>query len=165
MVPMLAIGLIIAVAFIVAMAVKNSQEPTEAVAAETPVHVPFSDLPDESPPDTSGRPGRNRGTRTGVPAPESLLQNANWQAAVAVADEGYELAKQSAAANSAGDTATYQSKAGEAHDKFDKAVTMTAIWEEEIEAKHGDGDPVVAQIMKVRTRWFNQMRKLRAQAK
>ena len=162
MVPVIAILLLLALVGGIGFAVKKSQEEKQVTAAEnvSDEPAPFSSVPDEAPPDLSGR-----GNRTGVKAGEGLLTDPTWVQAKQLADEGYALAEESKAAEKAGDTASYQAKAGQGHDKFAEAVEMTAIWEEGLVEKHGDGDPVVKGIMKVRSRWFAQMRKLRAQSK
>ena len=141
---------------------KKSQEKKAVTATKTVSDgpVPFSSVPDEAPPDPT-----SRGNRTSIPADEALLADPNWTAAKALADEGYAFAEESKAAGAAGDTATYQSKARDGHDKLAKAIKMTAQWEESLVEKHGDGDPVVKSICKVRNRWFAQIRKLRAPAK
>lgn len=161
-VPILAVLVLVGVVAWVADAVKGSQEGDTSTQAKEPEKELFSSVADEAPPGPRAVGG---GSVTGIRADESVLSDPDWVAAKALAEQGYALAKESKDAETAGDTELYQSKAGEALAKFDKALEDTAVWEETLVGAHGDGDKFVAQIVKTRTRWFNQLRKLRSQAK
>jgi len=160
-VPILAVLVLIGAAVYIGSRARKAKEAEAAPVVNTSNEpAPFSSVPDEVPPDLAAR-----GNRTGIRADEAILQDAMWVKAQGLATLGYDIAELSKAANTAGQTAEYQKKAGEAHDKFSEAIEITALWEESLVEKHGDGDPVVKGIMRMRTRWFNQMRKLRAQSK
>lgn len=160
-VPILAVLLLIGAAVYIGTRARKSQaQESNPVADTSNTPAPFSSVADETAPDPTAR-----GNRTGVRADDALLQDATWLRAQGEATLGYDLAALSKAAEKAGQTSEYQKKAGEAHDKFSAAIEMTAVWEEGLVEKHGDGDPVVKGIMRMRSRWFDQMRRLRAQSK
>ena len=65
------------------------------------------------------------------------------------------------AAKKAKNQELFDQKAVAARKIFDSAIEDTAIWEEELQAKLGDTDPVVRKVSRERDKWFDIIRKYR----
>lgn len=132
------------------------EDPADPVVAN-----PFDDLPAETPPQRNGeRPAVRRDAETHL-APEGLLANPVWGAAVALAQDGYALSDQAESARRAGDDETYAEKALEAREILDQAIEETAEWEAQIQEEFGDGDALVREVVRERSRWFDLVQRYR----
>lgn len=133
----------------------------EAEAAEAaPEHVPFAAYHEERP--SSGvRPAASR-----EPSRPSRIQGSGvmadpvWIAAWDEADKGYALLEEASAARERQDHGEYQEKGKLAKEAFDRALKMSAEWEEELIASRGDDDADVRRIVSTRSEWFDKMRVL-----
>jgi len=137
----------------------KDDKPSAANAA--PKKDPFADVPAEAPPTKQGGSSKYNFVSK---APDGLTDNANWKDACKLAQAGEELFKLATEAKAAGDTATLNEKGREAREKLTSAVEMTAVWEEELLEKYGDGNVAVREIMKVRSGWIDKMRWLHKSA-
>jgi len=140
----------------VAVGVLNRSEPAPAAAQAAedavPGPRPFADMPPEKPPERSSRSGGSF-TR----APEGLAETAIWVDATALAKEAEDLFQETLTAKTAGDHTKANTKGRVAREKFNQALEMTALWEEELFEKHGDRDPQVREIKRTRTKWFSRL--------
>lgn len=116
---------------------------------------PFANVPDDVPPPPRSAAGGK--ARKGT-APDGLAQNPVWQRALEQAEMAQKLYDEATAAKVEGDTKTLNAKGNEAKALYDQALEDTAVWEEELVEKYGDGEPQVAAIMRVRSRWFDRTR-------
>lgn len=158
LVPILALVVVMAGAvWLARMAAQNKPEeqpPKEEVkAAEI-----FGDLPEEQPPDRTGMGQGNFKLKNA--APEGLANNANWQEALAVAARAQAALDVAKKAKADDDHATWNKRGVEAKELYDEAITMTAVWEEELLEQYGDKDRQVRAIMKTRSKWFDLLRTL-----
>jgi hypothetical protein len=128
----------------------SAQEPVE----DSDAHKPFSSVEPEALPDMSGRK-RDDGRPT---APGSLATTPVWKKALVIAEDGWKYAAEAAEALAGDDRAVYREKGKLAEHAFDKAFTMTAIWEEELLDKYSDSDPQVRDIVRTRNKWIDKVR-------
>jgi len=156
--PILALIVVMAGAVYIARLAAQNKPEKEKPKEEVQAQDIFGDLPLEQPPDRSAfGHGKKRLTNT---APAGLADDANWIAAKQVASDAaaeLELAK---AAKAAGDHAAWNTKGKEAKELYDKAITMTAVWEEKLMEDYGDTDRQVRAIMDERNKWFDMLRTL-----
>ncbi len=164
-VPLVGLLVVVALAVWVGNAARQSQETAEAAASEKPAAAPdpFAAIPDELAPTGSGRSGSGAGSRTGSGprAPESALTDASWVSAKQIADKAYEYAQAARTAKENKDESEYSRLSELVRQEFDRALEQSAVFEEELMASYGDGDPVVEAVKKTRSRWFDQVRKVR----
>lgn len=151
------VALIVLVVGAVGLAMWLRQASAAEAAAETvDEHVPFSKYRDEAPP-TREPKGEARPWRE---APEGLEAEEAWVNALAIAKDADELLDQANRAREAGDNAGYQDKGRAAKETYDRALELTAEWEERIVAEYGEGNPTVRAIVRTRSRWFDRLRVL-----
>ena len=139
----------------IAVGVLNRSEPAPTQAAEDAAPAgprPFADMPPELPPERSSKNGP-----TFTRAPEGLANEALWVEATALAKEAEELFQVTLTAKGAGEHSKANTNGRVAREKFNQAVEMTALWEEELFEKHGDRDPQVREIKRTRTKWFSRL--------
>jgi hypothetical protein len=142
---------------VVAVLSKKGLLQQPATAAETAKPKPFADLPPETPPPRRGGgavPGRAFGLAA---APADLVEHPAWQEAIALAAQADVLYDQAVVAMKADDRETLNAMGNAAKKKYNEAAELTAVWEEELFAKYGEGDPQVREIKRERTRWFNRL--------
>ncbi len=152
MLPLLALGVLLAVAIAAARMYSGGQgdgEPTQ----EPQGHVPFASVPDEAPP-TRATGGRTTRAATTDRAPAGLEAEAVWTRALARAAEGDEALTRAKTAREQGDSTAAQSANRAARDAYDEALTDTAAWFEDLLARYGDTDRQVRQISRTRDGWF-----------
>lgn len=114
----------------------------------------FGNLPVELPPERKSDPNFRKLRDT---APQGLANTAIWVEAKKVAanaDAVYAEAKKAKAAN---DHTAWAEKGTRAKKLYDKALTMSAIWEEGLLEKYGDTDRQVAGIQTIRNKWFDRL--------
>lgn len=141
-----------------ALAILNKQQSQAAstTSTESETSGPFSDMPPEKPP-AQRSPGS--GDSSGPFAdPASLLSDAVWQKAVALAQDGEALYQEAVAAKTKGDVETLNEKGREAKAKLDEALESTAQLEEDLIASRGDTDLLVRQVQRTRNTWFDRVR-------
>ena len=124
---------------------------------------PFADLPPEKPPAGTGAnvdPNRPFASldqaalaETGVPD-----VGAAWDAAVKLAAEGEVLFQEALTAKGKGETTLLNEKGAQAREKFDAALEMTALLEENLVSKRGESDKLVREIQRTRSTWFDRLR-------
>jgi len=131
---------------------RSEDEPAQAAEEVAPGPRPFADMPPEEPPGKSSSSGGSF-TR----APEGLANEAIWVEATALAKEAEDLFQKTLTAKRAGDQTTANTHGRAAREKFNQAVEMTALWEEELFEKHGDRDPQVREIKRTRSKWFSRL--------
>ena len=135
--------------------------PKKEAAAPPPAPVdvkkptPFADMPPEKPP--VAKSSRASDGKVYPPAPEGLLEDANWKKALALASEGEALFTEAIKARASENMALYNEKGNAAEAKFDDAVTLTAEWEEKLVAQYGDRDAQIATILQTRSAWIKKM--------
>jgi hypothetical protein len=133
----------------------------EASAAEPAEHVPFAAYHEERP--AGAGPARPAAVPLARP---SRIQGSGptadpiWIAAWDEADKGYALLEEANAARERQDHAEYAEKGKLAKEAFDRALTMSAEWEEQLIAERGDDDTDVRRIVATRSDWFDKMRVL-----
>ena len=152
------VGGALAVAALIAVGYLGSQmiaaDSAASATPEAPEYVPFSSIPDESPPDISNRPGMKWVNN----APEGLASSsAAFAKARKLAAEGQKHLADARTADAAG-----KSDEGRAHRKaaktaYDDAFTDTAAWELEIIAAYTDKDRQVRDIQRERTAWMDRI--------
>jgi hypothetical protein len=149
-------GLIVG-AILLARAVATREAPQAAPSNEPAQPEPFSKYTEE-PPSVSGRPGGG----PAVPrAPSGLAaSNPDWAEALTIAAAADELFAEANKAKLAEDHATFALKGKAAKETYDKAIILTAAWEEEILDKYGERDPQVREIMRIRSSWIDRLRVL-----
>ena len=119
-----------------------------------PAYVPFSSVPEESPPDITNRPGMKWVNN----APDGLASSsAAFGKARELAAKGEKHLADARLADAAG-----KSDEGRAHRKdpklaYDTAFTDTAAWEMEILASYTDKDRQVRDIQRERTKWMDRI--------
>lgn len=117
-------------------------------------YVPFSTIPDESPPDISNR----RGMKWVNNAPAGLASSsAAFDKARKLAAEGEKLLAAARAADAAGKNSEGRAHRKGAKDAYDAAFTDTAAWEMEILAAYTDKDKQVRDIQRERTKWMDRI--------
>lgn len=125
---------------------------------EAPEHVPFSSIPDESPPDISNRPGMKWVNN----APEGLASSSPaFIKARKLAAKGQKHLADAGAADAAGRLDEVRAHRKEAKLAFDSAFTDTAAWELEIIAAYTDRDRQVRDIQNERSMWVKRFSALR----
>jgi len=150
------LGAVIVCGVGLAMMTGGPKKAEQPVATTAPASSdPFADLPPEKPPER-GPSGGSKYTFI-AKAPEGLHENPNWKKALLLAQEGEEIFQLAAQAHAASDRATLNDKGKQARDKFVSAVELTAEWEEELQAKYGDGNVSVREIVKQRSKWIERM--------
>jgi hypothetical protein len=122
--------------------------------------VPFQDVPDEAAPTRNSSPGASRAPRARI-ALSDLSDDPVWLAALERVKPGYALVDEAEAAKQAKNQALFDQKAVAAREIFDSAIENTAIWEEELQEKFGDQDPLVRKVIRERDKWFDIIRKYR----
>ena len=138
---------------------KVKQAASEEQAAEAP-KGPFQGLPEETGPKSNSSPGASRAPRGAVDL-ESLSDDPVWLAALEQVKPGYALVAEAEAAKKAKNQPLFDQKAVAARKIFDSAIENTAIWEEGLQEKFGDTDPVVRKVIRERDKWFDIIRKYR----
>jgi len=151
------IALMVGVLVIARMIAQNKPAPVEEPTPVTSKAV-FGDLPEELPPEPRTRSGSSR--KLYEKAPPGLAENATWVEAKAIASRAKAALDEAKTAKAAGDHGGWADKAGRAKDLYDEAITMTAMWEEELMEAYGDGDRQVVAIKRERDGWFNLLRTL-----
>jgi len=136
------------------MAAKNKPEEEDAPAKEVQASDIFVGLPEEEPPPPPGGDGSKRMVNV---APANLDQHADFQRARELAEQAGNALDSAKKAKAEGDHATWNTKATYAKNLYDEAVTITALWEEELLEKYGDRDRQVKAIMDERSRWFKML--------
>ena len=152
------VGGALAVAALIAIGYFGSQmiEAGSAASAapEEPAYVPFSNIPEESPPDLSNRTG----TKWVNNAPEGLASSsAAFGTARKLAAEGEQHLVDARAADAAGKSEEGRAHRKEAKVAYDAAFTDTAAWEMELLAAYTDKDRQVRDIQKERTGWMKRI--------
>lgn len=99
-------------------------------------------------------------TRTYAPAPDDLASDDVWVNALAIAADADEELDAANAAREAGDNAGYHEHGRAAMQGYDRALELTAVWEEELLEQYGERSPKVRDIVKTRSRWFDRLRVL-----
>lgn len=146
-------------AILLARAIATKEDDAQAA---TPQAQPeeerfFTSVPEEEPPSVTGGGPVGSFTR----APTGLAaSNPDWAEALTVAEAADALFAEAQQAKQADDTATFQLKGKAAKETYDKAILMTAEWEEELLDKYGERDPQVRDIQRTRTRWIDRLRVL-----
>jgi hypothetical protein len=159
MVPILAFVVLIVGAIVIARIAASNRgavdEPPKVEASTI-----FGDLPEEQPP----VPGQNRGGRARVQitdnAPAGLTDNTVWIDALHVIDEGAAVFAKAKQAKASGDHSEWNRLGNEAKDLYNRAIEMTAVWEEELMEKYGENDRQVRDIIKTRNKWLEVLRTL-----
>jgi len=119
-----------------------------------PAYVPFSSIPEESPPDISNRPGMKWVSN----APAGLASSsAAFDKARELAAEGEKLLSDARLADAAGKSEEARALRKEAKLAYDTAFTDTAAWEMEILASYTDRDRQVRDIQRERTKWMDRI--------
>jgi hypothetical protein len=133
------------------MIAKGSNVPAPA---EAPAHVPFSSVPEESPPDISNRPGM----RWVNNAPADLaLSSSAFATARTLAAKGEQHLADARSADAAGNSDESRAQRKAAKVAYDTAFTDTAGWEMELLAAYTDKDRQVRDIQRERTRWMDKI--------
>jgi hypothetical protein len=141
----------------------NSDEVEEAAPEKKVVDAPtgpFQNVADETGPKSNSAPGASRAPRARI-ALEDLSSDPVWLAALAQVKPGYALRDEAEAAKKAKNQALFDQKAVAAREIFDSAIENTAIWEEELQTKFDDRDPILRKVMLERDKWFDIIRKYR----
>lgn len=157
---------LIAAAILLARTISSKQveqaAATAAAAEEKPKEPEkkyFTTVPDEKPPEPRGGSGHAPSNKPR--APEGLAEsNPDWAKALELARVADELFAEASQAKAADDHETFQLKGKAAKESYDKAIEITAVWEEELLDKYGDRDPQVRAIQNTRTRWTDRLRVL-----
>ena len=154
---------LIAAAIILARSISSKQVDQAATAAEEKPKEPekkyFTSVPPEKPPEPRGGVGSAPSTKPR--APEGLAEsNPDWAKACELAKVADDLFAEAQQAKATDDHETFQLKGKAAKESYDKAIEMTAVWEEELLDKYGDRDPQVRAIQSTRTRWTDRLRVL-----
>ena len=158
LVPILALIVVMAGAVYLARQAAQNKPEEEPPKEEVRAAEIFGDLPEEEPPDRSGfGQGGRKLTNT---APAGLAENPTWIQAQEVAAEAAAVLTVAKGAKAAGDHAVWSEKGNEAKELYDKAIIMTADWEDELMAQYGDKDRQVKAIMNERSKWFDLLRTL-----
>lgn len=146
---LIALGLI-GVAITVAVL---AREPERATPPDPPKPKPFADMPPEVP----AVPPEPQ-PRTGKPlAPAGIASEPLWVQARALAAEGLPLFEAAVAASARGDLPATREKGGAARAKYDKALELTAEWEENVLGKFDEHDERVVAIQQERTDWLHKL--------
>jgi len=117
-------------------------------------YTPFSSVPDEAPPDISGR----KGMKWVRNAPPGLADtSAAFATARLLAAQGEQHLDAARAADAAGDSAEARSLRKQAKEAYDTAFTDTAGWEMELVKAWSDKDIQVRDIQRERTRWMDRI--------
>jgi hypothetical protein len=122
--------------------------------AEAPAYVPFSSVPDESPPDISNRPGMK--WVNNAPADLALSSSA-FAIARKLAAKGAQHLVDARSADAAGNSDEGRTQRKAAKVAYDTAFTDTAAWEMEILAAYTDKDRQVRDIQRERTKWMDRI--------
>jgi hypothetical protein len=151
LVPILGLILVIAgVIFIARVAAKN-QKPEPEPPKEIDASDVYGDLPEEQSP-TREKSGRKR-SRVTSRAPSGLQDNATWIEALKIAERADAVFAEAKKARMDGNHASWNKKGNEAKELYDRAFTLTAVWEEELLGEFGDTDRQVRDIIHIRNRW------------
>jgi hypothetical protein len=155
MLPIVGLGALIATAILFARMLPDDGESAIPAPSE-PTHQPFSTVAEEAPPSAGGGAGRlyNR-------APSDLAASyPPWLEALEIAREADGLFSEAQEAKQATDHAGFQTKGKAAKETYDRAFTMTALWEEQLLESYGDRDRQVRVIVRERNRWIDRVRVL-----
>lgn len=126
----------------------------DSAAPAAPAYVPFSSIPEESPPDISNRPGMKWVNN----APAGLASSSPaFDKARKLAAEGERLLADARAADAAGKSTEGRAHRKAAKEAYDVAFTDTAAWEMEILAAYTDKDKQVRDIQRERTKWMDRI--------
>ena len=153
--PLAGLGALIAAAILFARMLPDDGESTTAAPNE-PAHQPFSSVAEEAPPSAGGGAGRlyNR-------APSDLAASyPPWMEALELARKADGIFSEAQEAKRTTDHAGFQAKGRAAKEAYDKAFTMTALWEEQLLESYGDRDRQVRVIVRERNRWIDRVRVL-----
>jgi hypothetical protein len=136
------------------MIAEGSNGPGGSGSAEAPAYVPFSSVPEESPPDISNRPGMK--WVNNAPADLALSSSA-FATARKLAAKGAQHLVDARSADAAGnsDEGRVQRKAAKV--AYDTAFTDTAAWEMELLEAYTDKDRQVRDIQRERTKWMDRI--------
>jgi len=141
----------------------NSEKVKQAASGEEVAKEPagpFQDLADETGPNPKSAPGASRAPRARI-ALEDLSDDPVWLTALEQVKPGYALVDEAEAAKKAKNQELFDLKAVAAREIFDSAIENTAIWEEGLQEKFGDRDPIVRKVIRERDKWFDIIRKYR----
>jgi len=132
----------------------DASPPAGSAGGGAPATNPFGDI--------DNSPAGMAGTRTLLTssAPEGLLQNPTYVAAMRIAEEGITLANEAQKARDAGDEATFQKKGAVAKARLDTAFEQVADWLFEIQELYPN-DRQVAKVEREIKRWDRALRKVR----
>lgn len=122
-------------------------------------HVPFARYRQERPAPSDTVRGDAVDSNWPEP-PGELEQSEVWINALAIARDADELLDEANRARAANDVGGYQDKGRAAREAYDRALTLTAGWEEELVDTYGDSNRQVRKIMRTRSRWFDRLRVL-----
>ena len=121
---------------------------------EAPAYVPFSGVPEESPPDISNRPGMK--WVNNAPADLALSSSA-FATARKLAAKGAQHLVDARSADAAGNSEEGRAQRKAAKVAYDTAFTDTAAWEMDILAAYTDKDRQVRDIQRERTKWMDRI--------
>ncbi|MDP6408102.1 MAG: hypothetical protein QGI46_01865 [Planctomycetota bacterium] len=154
--PIAGLAALIAAAILFARMLPGTEPGAEAAPAAG-AHEPFSSVTQEAPP----APGGGGGARLYDRAPSDLAaSHAPWMEALEIAREADLLFAEAQKAKGATDHAAFQAKGRAAKETYDRAFTMTALWEEQLLESYGDRDRQVRVIVRERNRWIDRVRVL-----
>ncbi len=155
MVPIFALLVLIAGAIVLARMVAKNEKPEEKPKEKIDASAVYGDLPEEEPPVPGARgSGRKRSTNR---APSGLADNTKWLEALRIADEAAVIFASAAKSKANGDHSAWNEKGNEAKELYDRAIILTAAWEDELMEKYGDTDRQVREIMSIRTKWIEKL--------
>lgn len=156
LVPIFALLVLIAGSIVLARFVAQNKEPEPPPKEKIDASEIFGDLPEEEPPPPrvhgAGRePITNR-------APAGLMDDRTWLEALKIAEQAAVTLAEATRAKANGDHSAWNEKGNAAKELYDKAIEMTALWEDEIREKYGDTDRQVREIMSLRSKWIDKLR-------
>lgn len=125
--------------------------------ALAPSSQPFADLEREEAPEVAGGPSDPAAPFAGADAARAFTSVA-WTSALALAEEAEPLYEACVAAKRAGNMERANAKGRLARRKYDEALESTAAWEERLIDEHGESDPGVREVMRIRDQWFDRVR-------
>ena len=74
-----------------------------------------------------------------------------------IADQAAVTFASAAKAKANGDHSTWNEKGNEAKELYDRAIILTAAWEDQLMEEYGDTDRQVREIMSIRTKWIEKL--------
>lgn len=85
--------------------------------------------------------------------PEELRSDPDWKRALDLIEEAGALSAEAGRAQEAGDMSTMRSKAGDARERYDEALSLTSHWVERLTEQYGASHRGVLAFLRLRQDW------------